>query len=193
MSSICDGWQPIEAKYKLSRSCLKILLEASFSPDILTKSSLILRDFDLLQAYKTPRLGMTLTTLNYKLYKALEPYASSPNDRLETLKKAQNQGIRRYLFLGPLIPELTDSKENLESIFEAIKGLDLDEIYVDKLNLRFGVLESLKRGLVGRLEPLRLRSLLYKVKNPANHANLRDQVHKLAHQFNLSKITTICF
>lgn len=197
MSSICDGWQPIEAKYKLSRQCLKILLEAGFSPDILTKSSLILRDFDLLKAYKTPRLGMTITTLNYKLYKALEPYTSTPDDRLEALEKAQNQGIKRYVFLGPLIPELTDTKENLEPIFAALKGLDLDEILVDKLNLRWGVLESLKKGLAGQVDYPKLKLLIYQAANPTKYAqftsNLRGKVKEIAHQFNLSKRITICF
>ncbi len=150
MSSICDGWQPLEAKYKLSRVCLKLLLEAGLDISILTKSSLILRDFDILSSYKTPGLGMTLTTMDKNLQKVLEPYASEPEDRINTLKKAQSKGIKTWVFLGPLIPEFSDTRANLEALFRALEGLNLDQICVDRLNLRWGVLESLKKGLGGR-------------------------------------------
>ncbi len=143
MSSICDGWQPLEAKYKLSRDCLKILLEAGFTVSILTKSSLILRDFDLLEAYKTPSLGMTITTLDRNLQKVLEPYASEAAERINTLKITQEKGIKTWVFLGPLIPEFTDTPANLEAIFKGLKGLNLDQIYVDRLNPRWGVLQNL--------------------------------------------------
>jgi DNA repair photolyase len=186
MSSICDGWQPIEAKYKLSRTCLKLLLEAGFEVDILTKSSLILRDLDLLEAYKTPSLGMTITTLNKGLQKILEPYASEPQDRLNTLKIAREKGIKTWVFLGPLIPEFTDTPANLEALFKTLEGLDLDRIYVDRLNLRWGVLESLRKGLGGR----------YLI-NPGKYAEytrqLRQKTRELASRSGLSNKLTVCF
>jgi len=196
MSSICDGWQPLEAKYKLSRACLKILLEAGLEVSILTKSSLILRDFDLLEAYKTPRLGMTITTLNRNLQKILEPYASEPEERLNTLKQAQDKGIKIWVFLGPLIPEFTDTKTNLEAIFRALEDLNLDRIYVDRLNPRWGVLDSLKKGL-SRGEYTNFRLLLYKATNPTRYSDysrqLKDKTLECAHQFSLSDKLTFCF
>jgi DNA repair photolyase len=196
MSSICDGWQPLEAKYKLSRACLKILLEAGLEVSILTKSSLILRDFDLLEAYKTPSLGMTITTLNRNLQKVLEPYASEPEERLNTLKQAQDKGIKIWVFLGPLIPEFTDTKTNLEAIFRALKDLNLDRIYVDRLNPRWGVLDSLKKGL-SREEYTNFRLLLYKATNPTRYSDysrqLKDKTLECAHQFSLSDKLTFCF
>jgi len=196
MSSICDAWQPIEAKYKLSRACLKLLLEAGFEVDILTKSSLILRDLDLLEAYKTPRLGMTITTLDLNLQKALEPYASEPQDRLNTLKKAKEKGIKTWVFLGPLIPEFTDTPANLEAIFSSLKGLNLERIYLDRLNPRWGVLDAIKKGL-SRGEYTNWRLLLYKTTNPAKYAEysrqLRQRARELASQSGLSNKLTICF
>ncbi len=150
MSTICDGWQPIEAKYKLSRACLKLLLEAGFEVGILTKSALIQRDLDLLEAYKTPRLGMTLTTLDLGLTKALEPCASEPLERLDTLKKARKKGIKTYVFLGPLLPGFTDTLANLEALFRALEGPDLGERTKSRrmlFNPHRGVLRALKRGL----------------------------------------------
>ena len=196
MSSICDGWQPLEAKYKLSRACLKILLEAGLEVSILTKSSLILRDFDLLEAYKTPSLGMTITTLNRNLQKVLEPYASEPLERLNTLKKAQDKGIKTWVFLGPLLPEFCDTRANLEAIFRALEGLNLDHIYVDRLNPRWGVLDSLKKGL-SRRDYTNLRLLIYKTSNPAKYTEyscqLKEKASEYARQFCLSNKLTICF
>lgn len=196
MSSICDAWQPLEAKYKLSRACLKLLLEADFEVSILTKSSLIQRDFDLLEAYKTPRLGMTLTTLDLALQKALEPQASEPKDRLDTLRKAREKGIKTWVFLGPLIPEVTDSRTNLLGLLRALEGLDLDAIYVDRLNPRWGVLEALKRGLSREGHP-ELRGMLYKATNPTKYAEytrqLRETATDLARQTGLSANLKLCF
>jgi DNA repair photolyase len=196
MSSICDAWQPLEAKYKLSRACLKLLLEAGLEVSILTKSSLILRDFDLLGAYKTPRLGMTITTLDRNLQKVLEPYASESSERLNTLKIAQEKGIKTWVFLGPLIPEFTDTRANLEAIFRALEGLNLDHIYVDRLNPRWGVLDSLKKGL-SRGDYTNLRLLIYKTTNPAKYAEyscqLKEKASEYARQFCLSDKLTFCF
>jgi DNA repair photolyase len=196
MSSVGDAWQPIEAKYKLSRACLKLLLEAGLEVSILTKSSLIERDFDLLSAYKTPRLGMTLTTLDLRLQKVLEPYASEPQERLNTLKKGRDKGIKTWVFLGPLLPEFCDTRANLEALFSALKDLDLDRIYVDRLNPRWGVLETLKKGL-SRGEYTNWRLLLYKSTNPAKYAEyscqLREKAREYASQFRLSNKLTVCF
>ncbi len=196
MSSVCDGWQPLEAKYKLSRACLKLLLEAGLEVSILTKSSLILRDFDLLEAYKTPSLGMTITTLDKGLQKTLEPYASEPLERLNTLKKAQDKGIKTWVFLGPLLPEFCDTRANIEAIFRALEGLNLDHIYVDRLNPRWGVLDSLKKGL-SRRDYTNFRLLLYKTTNPAKYSDysrqLKDKTLECAHQFSLSDKLTFCF
>jgi DNA repair photolyase len=196
MSSVGDAWQPLEAKYKLSRACLKLLLESGLKVSILTKSSLILRDFDVLEAYKTPSLGITITTLNPGLQKALEPYASTSEERINTLKIAQERGIKTWVFLGPLIPELTDTKPNLEALFRALKGLDLDKIYVDRLNPRWGVLDSLKKGL-SRGEYTNFRLLFYKSTNPTRYSEysrqLKRQTLEYAYQFSLSDKVSLCF
>ena len=198
MSSICDAWQPLEAKYRLSRTCLKILLESGFTVSILTKSSLILRDFDLLAKYKTSSLGMTITSLIPNLQVALEPFASPVKDRLNTLKKAAEKGIETWAFLGPLIPEFTDTEANLEGLFSALESLNLAKIYIDKLNPRWGVLDTLKRGLASRREDyLKIRLMLYKATQPAKYLEysrqLKRKVPQIAARFNLSNKLTFCF
>lgn len=199
MSTVCDGWQPIEEKYRLSRDCLKILLEAGFDVSILTKSSLIKRDFDLLAAYnKASNLGVTITTLHPKLSKTLEPYASDPQDRINVLKEAQEKGIKTWVFLGPLVPVFTDTEANLEAIFSSLKDLDLEEIYIDRLNPRWGVLENLKKGLIRRGEDYnKVSSLLSHYTSPTKYQNyscrLKHNALKFASKYGLSDKLRFCF
>ena len=67
MSSVCDGWQPIEANYHLTRQCLEILLSHGFPVTILTKNALAQRDLDLLKSKDSVELGATITTLDEDL------------------------------------------------------------------------------------------------------------------------------
>jgi len=187
MSTVCDGWQPLEAKYRVSRACLEILLRAGLNVSILTKSKLILRDLDLLAKYpKRVRVGMTLTTANLALQKCLEPYASETSERLLALKKIEKKGVEIWAFLGPLIPGLTASKANLEGLFRALEGLNLSQIYVDRLNLRWGVLEALRRGL-GR----------YNYSSFFNYTQycrqLKQDAQTAAKETNLTQKITFCF
>ena len=66
VSSACDGWQPIEAQWRLTRRCCELLLERGFQMHVLTKSALVLRDLDLF-AGRPVQLGITLTTLDEQL------------------------------------------------------------------------------------------------------------------------------
>lgn len=196
MSSVGDAWQPLEAKYRLSRDSLKLLLEAGLQVTILTKSSLIERDFDILTCFKTVNLGMTITTLDKSLQRVLEPLASSTQERLNTLKKAQDKGIKIWVFLGPLLPEFTDTYSNLEALFKAISGLNLDYIYIDRLNLRWKVLEALRRGLSTQ-DYLKWRLLFYKCINPQRYADysqlLKKKAEECAVRFDLLKKLKFCF
>lgn len=69
VSSVTDAYQPIEAKYKLTRKCLEILLQNQFPVDILTKSPLVLRDLDLIKKFKDIEVGVTITTNDDKIRK----------------------------------------------------------------------------------------------------------------------------
>ncbi len=155
-----------------------------------------MRDFDLLEDYKTHRLGMTITTLDRNLQKVLELYASETSERINTLKKAQSKGIKTWVFLGPLIPEFTDTPSNLEAIFRALEGLNLDHIYVDRLNPRWGVMQSLRKEL-SREDYTKFRLLFYKATNPTKYADysrqLKAKAQEFARQSGLSDKVTFCF
>jgi len=147
ISSVCDGWQPREASYCLTRQCLEILLRYPYQLTILTKSALASRDLDLLASKEGVEFGVTITTLNEGLRQLIEPRSSSPTERLALLQEAKSKGIRTYAFLGPLLPYLSDTEESLTPLLKAIKDIGVDYFYVDRLNQRFGVWLSLRNLL----------------------------------------------
>ena len=147
MSSVCDGWQPAEKRYKLSRQCLQILADAGFSVGVLTKSALITRDFDILRASPACDLGCTLTTLDESLRLVIEPAASPTRERIAALERAVEEGIRAWAFLGPFMPGLSDTSEALTVLIRAVATVPVEFIYVDKINPRPGVWNSVVQFL----------------------------------------------
>ena len=146
MSSACDGWQQLERKYRLSRRCLSILLENRFHVSFLTKSIIVRDDLDILEGTNA-ELGFTLTTMDNALCRKIEPGASLTRDRIEILKEAGNRGIRTWVFLGPFMPFLSDTDDNVDALFESLAELKLERIYADRLNPRSGVWQSIKSFL----------------------------------------------
>jgi DNA repair photolyase len=138
ISSVTDAYQPIEAKYKLTRKCLEVLLQYQFPVDILTKSPLVLRDLDLIKEFKDIEVGITVTTNDEKIRKVFEPKAPSITARINTLKKLHNNGINTYAFIGPVLPM------NPEALLENINP-HVDSIIIDRMNYTSKTLKIYKR------------------------------------------------
>ncbi len=131
LSSVCDPYQPIETKYKLTRRILEILSQLPFSVGILTQSKLVIRDIDLFKKFKDIEVGMSFITLDEKATRIFQPQAALPKERIKALKKLHNQGIKTYIHLGPILPYFTD----LEEIFKATHQ-HLDGAMGETLNTR---------------------------------------------------------
>ena len=129
--SVTDPYQPIESKYEITKKCLEKLLETQPKIEILTKSSLVLRDIELLKKFKNLRVGISIGIFNEKLARELEPYVASPNQRIETLKKLNEAGIQTYLFISPIFPEVSD----ITILLDTVKGY-VDEVIFENLNIR---------------------------------------------------------
>lgn len=127
ISSVCDPYQPLEAKYELTRRCLKELVENQFPVNIQTKSTLVLRDLDLLKAFKDIEVGFTITTNDQKIAGFFEPGAASIAERLKALRELHSSGIRTFAFIGPLLPG--DS----EKLVADLDGL-VDRVFIDRMN-----------------------------------------------------------
>ncbi|MGB9759829.1 MAG: SPL family radical SAM protein [Thermoproteota archaeon] len=153
LSSTTDAYQPLEEKYQITRKVLQELLnEEKFNVVIQTKSNLVLRDIDIIKSFGGRiKVGFTVT-MDDEMAKIFEPGAPSTSKRIEALKKLKENGVATYAFLGPLIPGVSDFEWLVEQVHEFS-----DYIYVDKLNLRPGVWQSLLPTLseVGKIDEVR--------------------------------------
>jgi DNA repair photolyase len=111
LSSVCDAYQPVEAKYKITRKILEILAPLEFPVAILTQSTLVTRDVDLFKKFKSIKVGMSFITMDEKATRIFQPLAASPTTRIEALKKLHQAGIKTYIHLGPILPHFTDFEE----------------------------------------------------------------------------------
>jgi len=127
LSSVCDPYQPLEEKYRLTRQCLTILAEARFPVNIQTKMTLILRDLDIIERFDEVEVGMTLTTDDERIARMFEPGASPVGERIAALEKIHSRGIRTFAFVGPLLPG------GPEGLISALAGR-VDKVLVDRMN-----------------------------------------------------------
>jgi DNA repair photolyase len=117
-----DPYQPIERERRIMRGILEVLSRAGHPVGIVTKSALVLRDLDLLApmaARGLVKVGLSLTTLDRKLARAMEPRAATPPKRLETMKALSDAGVPVSVMTAPIIPALNDME--LERLLEAAK------------------------------------------------------------------------
>jgi DNA repair photolyase len=135
VSSACDGWQPIEAQWQLTRRCCELLLERGFELHILTKSPLVLRDLDVFAA-RPVQIGVTLTTLDERLSELWEPGAANIQERLRVIEAARRAGLQTSVMFGPLLPFLSDSQASIDALLGRAADLGIDRIWVDALNPR---------------------------------------------------------
>ena len=127
VSSVCDPYQPCEARYGLTRRCLEELLRHEMPVEIQTKSALVRRDIDLLVRFKDLGVGFTVTTDDESTRRLFEPHASPILERIQVLGELHQLGIRTFAFIGPLIPADPDRLAGL------LAGR-VDQVLVDRLN-----------------------------------------------------------
>ncbi len=190
ISSVCDGWQPLEEKYGITRACVEILLANGFPITILTKSALVSRDLDLIEGRPEVELGATLTTLDEGCRRLFEPRGASGEERISLLKQAKEKGITTYAFLGPIMPYLFDTQENLRVLIAAFRDVGVDWIYLDLLNPRPGVWASLYPVLRDHFPHLvpRYRGVLFNPRERNHYGlRLREKIEKLGRLYRLEK------
>ena len=147
---VTDPYQPVEAEYKITRACLEGLIGRGFPVSILTKSVLVLRDLDLLRRLEEVEVGFTVTVLDERVRREIEPRSSPARARLEALKKLSDAGIKTWLFFGPVLPCFSNSWEHIERLFAAAAAAGVDYILVDRLNLYPTVWRRMRRLLEER-------------------------------------------
>ena len=127
VSSVCDPYQPLEEKYKITERCLKELVKKQFPVNIQTKSKLALRDLDLFQEFEEIEVGFTITTDDERIARQFESRASTVKDRLKALEKIRASGVQTYAFIGPILPG------SPEKLGQGLEG-KVDYVYIDRMN-----------------------------------------------------------
>lgn len=139
LGTVTDPYQPAEKKYEITRRCLELLLMHDFPVCIQTKSALVLRDMDLLKRFSKIEVGITLTSHDDSVRQKLEPGAPSIRERLQALEELGKNGIDTWVFMGPVMPYITD----VEALLCAIADVKPKYVLVDRLRLKEGIWDSI--------------------------------------------------
>lgn len=129
--SMSDPYQPCEKELGLTRRCLEIIDKYGFGATVITKSDMVLRDMDLFCSINKKEkavIQVSLTIADEELSSKLEPGVCNTKRRYDVLKEFQKQGVPTVVWMTPLLPFLTDTEENFETILDycfdaGVKGI----------------------------------------------------------------------
>ncbi len=167
LCGVTDAYQPIERKLGLTRRCLEVLAEFRNPVGIVTKNHLVTRDVDLLQElahHGAASVNISVTTLDTKLQRVMEPRTSIPARRLAAIEALAKAGVPVGVMVAPLIPGLNDHE--MPAILEAAAGAGARFAGFTVLRLAFAVKDLFaawlerhfperKEKVLGRLREIR--------------------------------------
>jgi DNA repair photolyase len=143
ISGVCDPYQPLEGKYKLTRKCLEILAQNNWPVIVQTRSPLVLRDIDILQKGKDFEVGLSITTTDDGIRKLFEPNAPPIKERVKALDELHRAGIRTFVMIAPILP-------GSESLAEVLTG-KVDYVLFDRMNYHYADWVYRKYGLEDKM------------------------------------------
>jgi DNA repair photolyase len=154
MGTNTDPYQPAEGKYRLTQGLVRVLSEAGNPFSILTKSTLVLRDLELLAEASrrtTLECAMSVGTLDDDVWRLTEPGTPRPVRRLEAVARLNEAGVACNVLVAPVLPGLSDSPAQLEAVVRAALDAGAPSVSAALLHLRPGVREH----YLGSLAPAR--------------------------------------
>ena len=155
-----DPYQPIEREHGIMRSVLTVLARTGHPVGIVTKSALVTRDIDLLAPMATRglvKVALSVTTLDAKLARTLEPRAATPGKRLDAIRQLSEAGIPVVVMTAPIIPAVNDAE--IETILEAARERGAQEAGYVMLRLPLEVRDLFREWLLTHF-PDRLRHVM---------------------------------
>jgi DNA repair photolyase len=144
MGTNTDPYQPVEGRYRLTRGLVEVLTEAANPFSILTKSTLIGRDIDLLAEAATRTevsFAFSIGCLDEQVWRAVEPHTPNPLRRVETVAKLADAGLPCGVLMAPVLPGISDDPEQIEAVVRACVEAGATSITPILLHLRPGVRE----------------------------------------------------
>lgn len=172
LSNTSDPYPPMEANLGITRQCLEIFGKHHMRVLIITKSSLVCRDRDILKNIKS---AVTITVTTLKFADKLEPGASPPLERFKALEELNKAGIPTGLRFDPVIPRLNDGE--IESILKMAKDCGVSHVTFSSFKPRLDSWQRLKRvfpDLSKKIEPMYFKEGTKK----SNAWYLKDEVRK---------------
>ena len=160
-----DPYQPIERRYRIMREILEVLDRTNHPVGIVTKSALVVRDIDILSSMAKrglAKVALSVTTLDRKLARAMEPRAATPDRRLDALRLLSEAGVPTTVMVAPVIPALNESE--IERILEAAAAAGVKEAGYVLLRLPLEVKDVFKEFLE-REYPDRAKHVLSVIKS----------------------------
>lgn len=171
ISSATDAYQPAELKFELTRKCVKILQKYNIPYYVFTKSALISRDLTLHKQYKhNCFLVWSITTCNENIRRIVEPGTPPSSVLFKVIKRFSDCGIRCAVNIDPILPLITDSINEIESLIDSCYESGVCYVFGAPLRLRSDIWERMK--VVFKLlnkketEVIRQYSQLYHFKEP---------------------------
>ncbi|UCH31835.1 MAG: radical SAM protein [Candidatus Bathyarchaeota archaeon] len=145
ISGTCDPYQPMERHTQLTRRCLEILSKHGWPVTIQTKSTLIMRDLDLLGNFEDIEVGLSISTGNESIKALFEPKCPAIEDRIKAVESLHSAGLKTFVMIAPILPEA-------EILINRVKD-KVDNIIIDKMNYHYADWVYKKHGLQYALTP----------------------------------------
>ena len=155
-----DPYQPIERQYRITRQILEVLARTNHPVTIVTKSALVVRDIDLLAPMAEKglaRVAISVTTLDPKLARVMEPRATTPSRRLDALRQLTAAGIPTAVLMAPIIPAINDHE--IEAVLEAAAAIGVRDAGYVLLRLPLELRELFREWLMTHF-PGKLRHVM---------------------------------
>jgi len=178
ISTVTDPYQPIEAKYNLTKYCLEQLIIHDFPVNIQTKSDLVTRDINIISKFNDIEVMFSIGTINDSERKILEPFSSPIQKRLEAMKKISDTGIKTSVFFGPIYP--TIKKEDLTNILDTFVEFGAKEIMVDKFNLKPGILDALEKKIPENINKIKNTYFFKEIYKEINRICSKEKINDVS-------------
>lgn len=173
MGGVTDVYQPVERKLELTRRCLEVFLDFRNPVGLVTKSHLVTRDLDLLQEltkFQAVSVAVSLTTLEDRLSRIMEPRAASPARRLDAVSELAEAGVRVGVLTSPIIPGLNDRE--IPRLVAAAAEAGAQFVGYGVVHLPYGV-KDLFAGWLEQTFPERSGNILNRIREMRG-GNLND-------------------
>lgn len=190
-SSSCDALQPIPQVINLSYELMHILLEHDIGINLLTKGRIPAKFLDIFRKYKNlVHIQIGITTLNRNVQRIIEPYAATPGERIRNIEQLCAIGIIPEVKLDPLIPGITDSKTNLNTLFSILQKYGINAMGINYLFLRPYIKKNLFESL---RQTFFLKKILlhYQKSKPVNLLAEKSRVYALDVSYRRNSYHTI--